>query len=97
MLFIRVMAGKEWRYIIYVCTVAHHNFLYNPLYITIHIWVGGTSPPHAAPPDLSPPFEDASEPADRDRKGHKTEPCSAGIQRDNNQIGRASCRDRVCT
>ena len=44
MLFIRAMAGKEWRYVIYACTVAHYNFLYNPLYITIHTWVGGTYP-----------------------------------------------------
>ena len=38
--------------------------------------------PRAKPPDSSPPFEDASESADGDRKGYKIEPCSAGIQMD---------------
>ena len=38
--------------------------------------------PRAEPPDSSPPFEDAFEFAGRDRRGYKTEPCSAGIQMD---------------
>ena len=46
------------------------------------------SPPRAKPPDSLPPFEDASEPADRDRKGYKIEPCSAGIQMDGDLEGR---------
>ena len=46
-------------------------------------------PPHAAPPDSSPPFADTSEPADGDRKGHKIEPCSAGIQRGNGLEGQS--------
>ena len=49
-------------------------------------------PPHAAPPDSPPPFVNASEPADGDRKGHRTEPCSAGIQRGDGLEGRSGER-----
>ena len=49
-------------------------------------------PPHAEPPDSPPPFADASESADGDRKGYKTEPCSAGIQRGDGLEGRSEER-----